>query len=231
MTLNKCSFLIVGLGGLVLSSSGAALAMGGMKATHSAHAPLLLSISDEKKDEAKAQDKTLAAQDFITKLADQGIGLISKEGIDEKERAKEFRKLLHTNFDMKTIGRFSLGRYWKVASKAEQAEYLKLFEDMIVEVYSRRFSDYDGQALEVKSARAEGENDTIVFSEIVPQNGQKIKVDWRVRNKNGKFSVVDIIVEGVSMSLTQRADFASVIQRGGGEVEILLAHLRAEEKQ
>lgn len=181
-------------------------------------------------------DQAQGARDFVAKLADQGIGLISKTDISDVEREKEFRKLLRENFDMKTIGRFALGRYWKSASKEEQAEYLKLFEDMIISVYSRRFKDYNGNALDVKSARADGENDAIVFSEIIPQSKQKIKVDWRVRNKNGKFSIVDIIVEGVSMSLTQRSDFASVIQRGGGDIEVLLAHLRkpveaeAEEK-
>ena len=97
---------------------------------------------------------------------------------------------------------------------------------MIVSVYSRRFSDYNGQSLEVKSARPEGKYDVLVQSFIVPDNGQKIRLDWRVRPKKGRYKVVDVIVEGVSMALTQRSDFASVIQRGGGDVSVLLDHLK-----
>lgn len=213
-------FIAVSCAGLILSQPNIAFAtINGFDTDIQKNTPVLL-VSAAQNDPAQA------ASDFISKLADRGIGLISKKDMSDEDRQKEFRNLLHDNFDMKTIGRFALGTYWKTATKEEQKEYLKLFEDMIVTVYSRRFKGYNGNALNVKSARADGENDAIVLSEIVPKDGQKIKVDWRVRHKDGKFSVVDIIVEGVSMSLTHRSDFSSVIQRGGGKMEILLAHLR-----
>ncbi len=157
----------------------------------------------------------------------EGISTLENKNMSEEKRQKKFSDLLHNNFDMKTIARFSLGKYWRTSTKPEQKEYLKLFEDMIVGVYSRRFSNYDGQKIEVTEARAEGKADIIVSSVIIPETGSKIDVDWRVRKKkNGQLKVIDIIVEGVSMSMTQRSDFSSVIQRGGGKIEVLLAHLR-----
>lgn len=164
---------------------------------------------------------------FVSKLAKNGIGILENTDVSKESRDKEFRKLLHDNFDMKTIARFSLGRYWKVSSKTERKEYLALFENRIIEVYSRRFREYNGQVIMVSTARPTGRTDALVSSSIIPETGPKVNVDWRVRKKkNGQFKVIDIIVEGVSMSLTQRSDFASVIQRGGGKVEVLLAHLR-----
>ena len=71
-----------------------------------------------------------------------------------------------------------------------------------------------------------GKNDVLVTSYIVPDAGSKVQVDWRVRNKNGSYQIIDVIIEGVSMTMTQRSDFSSVIQRGGGDFEVLLAHLR-----
>ena len=44
--------------------------------------------------------------------------------------------------------------------------------------------------------------------------------------KTGKPQIVDVIIEGVSMSLTQRSDFDSVIQRGGGKIDPLIEHLK-----
>jgi phospholipid transport system substrate-binding protein len=173
-----------------------------------------------------ANDISTKAHDFIKNLADKGIGFLADKKLTPEKRKEQFRALLKDNFDMKTIARFSLGPYWKTCTDAQRKEYLKLFEHMIVEVYSRRFSDYEGQKLNILKARPEGDRDAIVASAIVPASGPEIKVDWRVREKSGTFQVVDIMVEGVSMSLTQRADFASVIQRGGGNVETLLEHLR-----
>lgn len=165
------------------------------------------------------------AQDFINGLTSEGIGFLSNENLDEAARRKSFEKLLNRSFDMSTIGRFAIGRHWKTANKAQRSQYQKLFRNMVIEVYSQRFSDYQGQSIKVKSARPEGKYDILVSSMIIPKSGEKIRLDWRVRPKKGKYKVVDVVVEGVSMALTQRSDFASVIQRGGGDVNVLLAHL------
>lgn len=166
------------------------------------------------------------AQAFVDKMGQRAISFLADSSLTKAQKEQKFRKLLKNSFDMKTIGRFAMGRYWKTASKTQQAEYQKLFEDMIVKVYSGRFNDYKGEKFDVFSYRADGKRDFLVNAAIVPNTGSKVKVDWRVRNKNGQFKIIDVIIEGVSMSLTQRSDFSSVIQRGGGDVEILLDHLR-----
>ena len=172
-------------------------------------------------------DETLkGAEKFVNNVADRGIGFLSSTKMSQTRKQAAFHKLLKDSFDIKTIARFSMGRYWREASDAERREYNKLFEAMIVDVYSSRFGEYNGEKLMVKDSRAQGKRDILVSSAIVPANGQEIEVDWRVRYKDGRYKVVDVIVEGVSMAVTQRSDFSSVIQRGGGKVEVLLAHLR-----
>lgn len=166
------------------------------------------------------------AEAFINKMGMTAVAFLSNPNLTPSQKKSEFKKLLRTNFDMATIGRFALGKNWRLASASEQKEYLNLFEKMVVEVYSKRFDDYQGQSFELKSSRPIGEKDSLVSTMIVPETGPKIDVDWRVRNKNGKMQIIDVVIEGVSMSLTQRSDFASVVQRGGGKIEPLLAHLR-----
>lgn len=166
------------------------------------------------------------AENFIIGVTRRGIGFLSDEGMSESDKREAFKKLLGDSFDTKTIGRFSLGRYWRTATAAEQKEYLRLFDKMIVDVYASRFNEYSGERVEVRSADFMGKKDALVTSYIVPDSGPEVRVDWRVRYKDGRYKIVDVIVEGVSMAVTQRSDFASVIQRGGGKVEVLLEHLR-----
>jgi len=122
---------------------------------------------------------------------------------------------------MDTIARFAMGRYWAIATDAEKKEYTKLFRQMIVDVYTNRFSEYSGQTFNVKGHKAAGRKDVIVNS-IIQGTGQSIKVDWRIR----KGRVIDVLVENVSMSVTQRSEFASIIQRNGGKVSALIDHLK-----
>ena len=169
------------------------------------------------------------AEDFVDGLASSAIGFLSDESLNADQKSAKFQKLLKSRFDMDVIGRFAMGRYWRTATSAQQKEYLSLFKVMVVDVYTRRFNEYQGQTLSVVSSRAEGKRDAMVSSVISQEAGPDVHVDWRVRYKDGSYKVIDVIVEGVSMALTQRSDFASVIQRGGGEVGVLLAHLRGGE--
>lgn len=167
------------------------------------------------------------AQAFIERIADRGIGFLeTHKGSPEKQRAA-FRDLLRDNFDLNTIGRFAMGKYWRVATPQQRADYSRLFETMIVRVYSERFASYNGQKLSVDGSKELSDTDTMVQSRIIPtDNSSPVKVEWRVRKSGGTFKVVDIVVEGVSMSVTQRSDFSAVIEKGGGNVSVLIDHLR-----
>jgi len=175
--------------------------------------------------QAKATGKQ--AQAFIKELGNTAISFLARRNLSDSQKRNEFDKLLNKNFDMNTVARFAMGRYWRSASAAQKSEYLKLFPEMVIDVYSARFSEYNGETFKVTSYRADGKSDFLVNSLVSGvSGGSALKIDWRVRNKNGQMKVIDVIVEGVSMTLTQRSDFASIIQRGGGDVEALLKHLR-----
>ena len=66
-----------------------------------------------------------------------------------------------------------------------------------------------------------------VFSEIMrPTGGRPIRVDWRVGSLDQSLKIVDVVVEGTSMSATLRSDFGSIIRRNGGRVAGLIAEIR-----
>jgi phospholipid transport system substrate-binding protein len=171
-----------------------------------------------------AQDA--AAADFIQGMAERAIGVLERGGAGTAGGKAEFRRILSEGFDIRTIGRFVLGRYWNEASESQRQEYLSLFQTMIVETYSRRFEGYSGETLVVKSTRAVGDRgDTMVQTEINQISGPPVGVDWRVRRSDRGYRVVDVIVANVSMSVTQRDEFASVIQQSGS-IDGLLAVMR-----
>lgn len=191
----------------------------------------LIAVQNSNKTFVSVSDKAgvdEGAKDFIASMANRGLGFLTAGDMSEDEKTKEFKNLLEDSFDMNTIARFALGRYWRPASTEQKREYLDLFKKMIVTVYTARFNEYDGQKFETRGVRAEGDKDAIVSSFLVPESGPEVQIDWRVRKKDGQYKIIDVIVEGVSMSVTQRSDFSSVIQRGGGNIEVLLDHLRNE---
>lgn len=170
---------------------------------------------------------TQAAADFVQNLGDKAIATLADPKVGKDQAKAVFRDLLNQNFDINTISRFVLGRYWNVATDAQKKEYQGLFEQMIVEVYAERFSQYAGEKFKVGSAQASGENDAVVSSQVLRPGGQPpVNVSWRVRSKDGSYKIIDVIVENVSMSVTQRSEFASLIESNAGKFEALLDALR-----
>ncbi|MCW2246838.1 phospholipid transport system substrate-binding protein [Azospirillum fermentarium] len=173
-----------------------------------------------------AQSTDPGASAFIQKLGDQTIATFADKSLSREQAVERFRALLHTGFDVPYIGRWVLGRYWNQASPAEQAEYQKLFERLIVDTYANRFVDYSGQTFKIAGTRPEAGDDTTVTTQIIRPDGPPINADWRVRKAGSGYKIIDVAVEGVSMGLTQRQEFASVIQGGGGQVAALIQALR-----
>jgi len=167
-----------------------------------------------------------SAQNFIKIMGSEAIGFMADSTLNETQKKQKFKELLDDRFDMETIGRFVAGAYWKVMTKEQQDEYQNLFNKLIVLIYSNRFLEYEGQKFIVDSAKNSGDSDFIVQSHIVPLSGENIPISWHVRWKNGNYNIIDVKIKDVSMAISQKSEFSSIIQRGGGDPEVLLKHLK-----
>jgi phospholipid transport system substrate-binding protein len=167
------------------------------------------------------------AEKFIDGLAREAITSLTAKDAPRDERIKRFRDMFNRHFAVRAIGRFVLGRYWQQATDPEQAEYLVLFEDFMVVSYVDRFQKYAGENLRVVKSRAEGDAAASVFTEIVrPNAGEPVQVIWRIGAKDDTLKVLDVMVEGTSLSHTLRADFGSIIRQRDGKVSGLIHELR-----
>ncbi len=172
-------------------------------------------------DSVRPASATESAQQFVNTLAEKALAIVQADATPTENRA-EFSKILDSFFDMRGIAQFLAGRYWRGASEADQEAYFKAFHTSIVNTYTSRFGDYSGQKLNVTGSREDGRF-VLVNSEIVAPGGQTqaVKVDWRLLPTDGDFKVVDVVIEGVSMSVTQRQEYTALIQSKGGELAAL----------
>lgn len=163
---------------------------------------------------------------FVSDLAARAVSELTTGDLAMAERVSRFRSMLTEAFDVPSIGRFVLGRYWRIASDSEKAEYLKLFEDFIVQTYIHRFNDFAGAQLRVLQTRNGQDGEVVATLDATLAGKPPARFDVRLKREESGFKIFDVVVEGISMSITQRDDFAAVIQRNGGKVEGLLASLR-----
>ena len=162
---------------------------------------------------------------LISNLGHRALEVLGKNAT-QAQRVERFRELLREDFDVPGIARFVLGRYWNTATDEQRAEFLKLFEEYVALAYSTRLAEYTGETFKVTGSRPDADG-AIVSSQIIrPAGAQPVKVDWRLIGRNGVYKISDVSVDGISMAVKQRSEFASVIQHNGGQVQGLIAMLR-----
>lgn len=163
---------------------------------------------------------------FVADLAAETIDALSNKSLSVAERERVLGRVLDRGFDVPTIGRFAVGRHWRTATKAQRKEYVGVFRDFIVKIYSRRFASFSGERLKIIGVRVEDDRVSVVTSKLAREGGSATRIAWRVRRNSDRFRIVDISVEGVSMLITQRDEFLSVIRRKGNGIAGLIAILR-----
>ena len=162
---------------------------------------------------------------FMNRLWDRAVEVLNNKS-DPNIRQARFRQLFHDDFDCPGIARFVLGRYWRSASEDEQKEFVQAFENYVVLVYTARLSNFGGKTFKVRGSRSDGDGVIVSTEVLTPGGTSPLHIDWRLVTDNGAYKINDVIVEGVSMMVTQRSEFASVVQRHGGQLRGLLTMMR-----
>jgi len=188
---------------------------------------LVLSVPSVRAEESPDQ-----AGAFIQDFGDRVISNLTEEGLTKEQLQDRFSKLYEEGFDSSALSHFVLGRYWKSATEEERTEFLVLFKKFVIQTYSSKFRHYRGETFSVIEVQPEGGSVFIVSSEVLqPDGNPPITLIWRVARSDVGFLIYDITVEGVSMAITQRSEFASVIRNGGGKISTLIVALGEKTKE
>ena len=163
---------------------------------------------------------------FVQKVGDTAIADLTAAGISDSTRVKRMRKLLSDTFDVETVARFVLGPFVHRASAAELKEFMRLYEIYVAHNYAGLFKRYSGEKIEMRREQALANGNFDVFGVIRQPSGPPINMEMRVHRVNSNFKAVDLKIEGVSMPLTHRKQFASVITQRGNKVSGLIDALQ-----
>ena len=166
------------------------------------------------------------AGSFVSNLGKRAIRELTPKDISDAERVKRMRALLAEAFDVKAISKFVLGIYWRRTTEDQRAEFLKLYKTVVSHSYAGLFKKYTGETFEVIRQVSVAGGGSIVYGRIKRMNGPPVAIELQVVKKSGTYKAVDIKIEGVSMPLTHRKEYSSVLRRNRGNVAGLLSVLR-----
>ena len=168
--------------------------------------------------------ETPGAERFIQELGERTIDVLNRTGADETARTRGMAELLEGAVDFEAIARMVLGRNWQHASDMQRHDYVILFRGYTLDTLSQRIGYYTGsQRFVVKGSRPAGADDVMVTTQVLYTDHPPLEIAWRIRSKQ-RLMIVDVIVEQISMVVTNRSEFASIVGQRG--IEGLLHEMR-----
>jgi phospholipid transport system substrate-binding protein len=164
------------------------------------------------------------ARNLIQTVGTQVLDVL-KQDIAQQDKFDRLVTLLDGSIDLDLVARLILARHWRTADETQQAEYLKLFRAYALDTLASRLHIYNGQEFEITESQVAGKKDAVVRTLIYSPDRPPLRVDWRIRESAERGLIaIDVIVESVSLIVTQRSEFGAVVERSG--IEGLLQELR-----
>ena len=135
--------------------------------------------------------------------------------------------LIRRGFDLDLTSQLVLGKYWNRASQVHRQAFKELFAQYLVHSYARHLKAYRVETLEIVSSNPVGKSDFLVETRVESaREHDSANPVWRLRGRDGGFKIIDVHVDGISLALTERSQFGSVIRRNG--LDGMLSALRRQ---
>lgn len=141
--------------------------------------------------------------------------------IAQSERERVADAVL-SHVDTRAIANFTLGRYGRALEASEKARYFETFEDFLRRQIQANADQFSGVEVEVVNTAARNARDAIVTTELRTAS-DALRVRWRVIERGGKWSVVDLEVAGIWLAIEQRAQVAAILSKPGADIDDLIA--------
>lgn len=157
---------------------------------------------------------------------DDVLKALRTPGSDEPTRRGQIEAIAKQRFDFSTMSKLVLKRDWKRFAPTEQKEFVSEFTEYLSASYGTRISRYANEQVVTLGARAEVNNDVTVQTAIKGGQFDGATIDYRMRLLTGKWQVIDVVIEGISLVSNFRSQFADVIAKGGPQE--LLKRIKAK---
>lgn len=162
---------------------------------------------------AQAGSPTSTIERFNAALLDvmQKAAVLKFDG-----RYESLEPVLLSSFDMDFMAEFSAGRHWRKLSTDERQTLVGTFGRLWVSTYADRFDGYSGEAFEIVGEQKAPRNTILVKTNIVKSSGEKVSINYLMRERNNDWAVIDIFLKGKFSELAkQRSEYTSVLKREG----------------
>lgn len=161
-------------------------------------------------------------------LIDRVVGEINRviaSGKNEAAMIRDFEKLFARYADVPTIARYAMGADARRASAGQLRSFTGAFQGYIARKYGKRFREFIGGRIEVKSSRKVKSFYEVKTTAFL-RGEAPFEVTFLVSDRSGKDLFFNMFIEGINMLLTERTEIGAMLDRRKGNIDKLISDLK-----
>lgn len=163
--------------------------------------------------------EVIAPDVLITNTVHEVTAIIKQDKDIQAGNQKKITALVDAkvlpHFDFQRMTQLAVGKYWRTATPEQKQALVAQFRDMLVRTYTKVFTVYRDQKIEVKPLRVAPGDTEVTVNTLIIKPGSQFPVDYEMKKAADGWKVFDISIEGVSMVMSYRGTFASQIEQDG----------------
>jgi phospholipid transport system substrate-binding protein len=169
---------------------------------------------------------TAQAEALVSSLAAEVTTLINS-GQSAGQVSNGFSRILSKYADMPAVAASVLGPPWRGASAGQKQAFISAFQGYVAAKYGGQFRDYQNASITVLGSRDGGRAGVLVQTRAARPGQSPVAIDWQVSARSGSPKVVNLVIEGVSMLASERAQVGAMLDAAGGSIDGLTRSLQA----
>jgi len=143
------------------------------------------------------------------------------------QRYQQLAPAVSRTFALSLMTRLSVGPEWSKLRPDQQQQLTDLVTRYTISVYASRFDDFHGERFEVDPSPTASANGPVVSSRLVKSNGEKVQLNYLLRQGAAGWQVIDVYLSGtISELASRRSEFVAVLQQSGADGLIKLLEQR-----
>ena len=150
------------------------------------------------------------------------IAILADKSTSVEDKKRRVQDVVYAVVDFETLSKLVLARNWNSFSEPQRAEFMSQFREHLSMTYGRNVENYKNEKVTIAGSRQETQGDWTVKTKILRGGPADVLVDYRLRQRDGNWKIIDVIIEGVSLVSNFRSQFQDVLSNGGPDHLIAL---------
>ncbi len=180
---------------------------------------IMISFSSAKADEAT---------DWLGAEIDKILNAYKNPDLSNEEKFNLIELTINNNFAGAGIAKFVAGKSWGSANKDTKKKYVTIFKRHLALNIASMMQGYSDQEYKFINSIFDEKNDVNLIDMEISNNANKLVVTWRLKKSKEKYYVIDLLVADISLIVTKRSEFNSMIKKVDNSLEKFIGILKKQ---